>query len=151
MKRTMTIRNLISYFVLGCALAACSGIPPKTVINHIQVLADIDANQNSATALDIVFVYDSNALGLLPKTGPEWFNHKSILINTLATSMDLVSIEIPPGTTVALALPKNYEKAIAVYSFANYVGSAGQPMGNLTPFKNMTIHLTSDTIQYLGN
>jgi type VI secretion system protein len=140
------------FTTIMCALlAACSSSPPKTNVESIQVVAESNANQNTATALDIVFVYDTTAAGMLPKTGPDWFDKKASLVSGLAKSIDVVSLQVPPAMTVEVPLPKKYYKAIGVYSYANYLEAAGQPMGNLTPYKKMTIRLTPDNIVYSGN
>ncbi|HYD80201.1 MAG TPA: hypothetical protein VEC06_10365 [Paucimonas sp.] len=137
------------------ALAACMALSgcgtPKTKISSIEVIADAAANQHSATALDIVFVYDTNSAALLPKTGPEWFEKKDALVAGLAKAIDVVSLEVPPAMTLAAALPDGYAKAIGVYSYANYIAPKGQPMGNLTPFKKITIRLMPETVVYSGD
>lgn len=132
-------------------LAACSSSPPKTAVKSIQVLAEINANRNTATALDVVFVYDAASAGMLPKTGPGWFDKKAALVNGLAKSIDVVPLQVPPAMTVKVPLPEKHSKAIGVYSYANYLEAAGQPMGNLTPYKHITIRLTPDNIVYSGN
>jgi type VI secretion system protein len=138
--------------IIVCVLlSSCSSSPPKTKVEGIQVVAESKANQNTATALDIVFVYDTTAAGMLPKTGPDWFDKKAALVSGLAKSIDVVSLQVPPTMTVEVPLPKKYDKAIGVYSYANYLEAAGQPMGNLTPYKQMTIRLTPDNVIYNGN
>jgi type VI secretion system protein len=141
---------LIPLFVLLSALAGCSSAPPKTAIGSIKIVAETGANQNTATALDIVFVYDTTSASLLPKTGPDWFDKKAALMNGLAKGVDVVSLQIPPAMIVDVPLPKRYDDAIGVYSFANYIDAAGQPVGNLTPYKKMTIRLTPDNVVYSG-
>jgi type VI secretion system protein len=132
------------------ALAGCS-TTPETVIGSIRVVAEQGANQDVATALDIVFVYDTTSAGLLPKSGPDWFDKKASLMAGLATGIDVVSLQVPPLTTVDVPLPKRAKKAIGVYSYANYITAAGQPMGNLTPYKTMTIRLAPDRVTYSGS
>lgn len=147
----MNARTLpISLALLG-ALSACSSNPPATAIRHIEVVAEDGANQAVATAIDIVFVYDTTSVSLLPKSGPEWFDRKAALVASLAKSIDVVSLQVPPVTTVDVALPKRAGKAIGVYSFANYIPAAGQPMANLTPYKTMTIRLTPESVVYSGS
>ncbi|GAB7536918.1 hypothetical protein BGC_31360 [Burkholderia sp. 3C] len=133
-----------------CALlAACSWFGPKTAaVSQIKVVAEISANQNAATQLDVVFVYDSNVLALLPATGPDWFQKKDALLAGLATAIDVVSLQVPPATLATASLPKRHGKAIAVYSYANYLSAAGQPKGNITPYKNVTIWLTPTAVTY---
>lgn len=134
-----------------CSLLSCSSTPPLTKIKSIQISAQINANQNTATAIDLIFVYDSNALLLLPKTGPDWFEKKAALLNGLATNIDVVSLQVPPITLMDVALPARYGKAIAVYSFANYLSVDGQSFGNLTPYKSVQIVLTPTTVLYKGS
>lgn len=146
MNRSLTCSLILMSWLV---LAGCS-TPAPTVITGIKVLADIKANQNAATALDIVFVYDTDSAAMLPRSGPDWFDKKAALVSGLATAIDVVTLQIPPATTVDVPLPERAAKAIGVYSYADYIPAAGQPMGNLTPFKNMTIRLTPDTVVYSG-
>jgi type VI secretion system protein len=132
----------------GALLGACSA--PPTVLTGITVLADTDANNNSPTALDLVFVYDTASASLLPKNGPEWFDKRQALIAGLATAIDVVSLQPVPASSAPVTLPPRYAKAIAVYSYANYIAPAGQPMGNLTPYLSMTIRLSKDSVLYQG-
>ena len=134
---------------LCLALAGC-GAPP-TAINQLQIVAETGANQNTATAIDIVFAYNSTAVGVLPKNGPDWFANKAALMNGLATGVDVVALQLPPAMAVEVALPARHKSAIAVYSYANYIGQGGQTLGNLTPYRGMTINLKPNTVVYTGN
>jgi len=140
---------LISLFVLLSTLVGCS-TASKTAVGSIQVVVENGANQNTTTALDIVFVYDTTSAGLLPKTGPDWFDKKAALLNGLATGIDVVSLQAAPGTIVNVLLPKRHNDAIGVYSFSNYIDAAGLTRGNLTAYKKMTIRLTPDNVVYSG-
>lgn len=140
----------ILLLLLAALLAACSSTP-KTKVKRIDVVAEVNANRNMATAIDIVFVYDEAAAALLPRTGPEWFERKAALVSGLANAIDVVSLQVPPAMKFDVPMPKNRSKAIGVYSYANYVEPAGQPMGNLTPFRDITIGLAPDRINYRAN
>jgi type VI secretion system protein len=133
-----------------CLLTACSLFdgPKTTTLGQVKVVAEINANQNSATELDMVFVYDTTLTALLPKTGPEWFDTKAALMAGMATGVDVVSLQIPPATLADVKLPGRHGKAIGVYVFANYLSTAGQPMSNLTPYKKVIIWLTPTTVTY---
>ncbi|HSC80074.1 MAG TPA: hypothetical protein VLC08_06960 [Chitinolyticbacter sp.] len=125
------------------------GDPLPAEVKSVRVVAEIGANGDNATALDLVFVYDVNALALLPKTGPEWFAQKRALQASLATGIDVVPLEVPPATVIAAApMPRRHGKAIGVYAFPNYVAAAGQAVGKLTPFKRATVRLMPDTVEY---
>ncbi|MFC7300102.1 hypothetical protein [Herminiimonas aquatilis] len=141
---------LISLFVLLSTLVGCS-TSQKTTIGSIQIVAESGANQNTATAIDIVFVYDITSIGLLPTTSREWFNKKTGLINGQATAIEIISLQVPPASIVNVPLPKRYNDAIDVYSYSNFIDTAGQPAGNLTSHKNIIIRLTNNRVLYSGN
>ncbi len=147
-------QSLVIIFI-ACALAGCSsigkllGIEQKTALRQMNVVALAGANQNSATALDVVFIYDSNAKNLLPKSGPEWFTQKNSLLAGLATTVDVVSLQMPPMRIATdVSLPKRHKSALSVYAYANYLSVAGQTPGNLTLFQCVQISLEPDAISY---
>lgn len=148
--------NRVLVLVLVALLAGCTtvkkwvyGDPLPAEVKSVRVVAELGANGDSATALDLVFVYDASALPVLPKTGPEWFAGKRALQANLATAIDVVPLEVPPATVIAAApLPRRHGKAIAVYAYPNYVAAAGQAVGNLTPFKRPTVRLMPDTVEF---
>lgn len=153
MKKRLLLVSLVAAAALlsGCAaVEKLLGIGPHTALRKLQVVAPLGANQNTATAMDVVFVYDSTAQATLPKTGPEWFAAKQALLAGLALSVDVVSLQIPPGSALQeVALPKNYYyKSVAVYSYVNYLSPAGQPLGNLTPFKCALVTLGPSAVAY---
>jgi len=131
-------------------LTACSFFSgPKTAsVSQIKVVAEINANQSSATQLDVVFVYDATAAALLPKTGPEWFDKKAALLAGAADSIDVASLQVPPATIADVRLPGRHSKATGVYVFANYLSPSGQAVSNITPYKSVTIWLTPSGITY---
>jgi type VI secretion system protein len=138
--------------LLACAaLAACSSAPPPTTIGAIEIIAEAGANAGSATDLDLVFVYDVAIAAMLPRTGPDWFLKKDAFLTGLATGIEAVNVQLPQGQRLRLEPSARQRKAIAVYSYANYGPATGQPMGNLTLYKNITIRLLPDRIVYAGN
>ncbi len=136
-------------------LGACSFISyamdykSTTDLKQIKVVAQLDANRNMATAIDVVFVFDKTALAVLPKTGPEWFANKSMLMANWGGALAVLSLEIPPaGPGANKPLPHGYKKAIAVYSYANYLSTKGQAMGNLTSYSCAQVTLSREQINY---
>lgn len=119
---------------------------PLNTITQVRIVAESGANQNTATAIDIVFHYDSATIGMLPKTGPEWFAKKPELINGLNQSIDVVSLLVQPAMTTDVPLPGRHHKAIAVYSYADYISPGGQARCKLTDFHSVTIRLGQDSI-----
>jgi type VI secretion system protein len=121
---------------------------PTTSVSRIRVAAPPGANLDSATALDLVFVYDKNSTAMLPKTGPDWFAQKQSLINGLGQSIDVVSLQVPPATVIdPVKLPKRAGSAAAVYGFANYQSTDGQARIDLTLYHRAVIWLAATQIQ----
>lgn len=146
----------LTLFLLGATLllSACSLralVNNSTQLNTVKIITEVNANQNTATAIDIVFVYDANAENLLPKTSSEWLEKKTAFIQLFATNIDLVSLQVPPATRANVALPDRHSKAIGVYAFVNFLSDDSQVVGNLTPYKTMEILLTPTQVIYKGN
>ncbi len=128
------------------------GNPPRTALNQISISTDIAANSGNATMLDIVFVYDVAAVARLPQTGPAWFQQKRALQNALASSIEVVALEIPAAAPdFQVTFPSRASRAIGVYVLANYLTTDGQTIANLTPWKQAHIHLLPKTINYSSN
>lgn len=135
-----------SIFLSSCSLMKYFSNPNS--LEAIQLVSEVNANQNSATEIDVIFVYEKDALSVLPKTAPEWFSKKAALGLSLATAIDVVSLQVPPATLANIELPKRHKKAIGIYSFVNCLDVSSQAVGNLTPYKKMTIWLTPVNVIY---
>ncbi|UXY17249.1 hypothetical protein N8I74_09645 [Chitiniphilus purpureus] len=123
------------------------GDPPRTEVRALRVLAEVDANGNSATALDVVLVYSANALAMLPRTGPDWFAQKGALLAALGPDIDVVPLQLPPALVVdPVPLPGRYRRAVGVYAFPNYLAPAGQAAINLTAYRRPTLRLRANDI-----
>ncbi|HKQ30730.1 MAG TPA: hypothetical protein VJS66_05545 [Burkholderiales bacterium] len=125
--------------------------PPKTNLASIAVIAEDGANQNSASALDLVFVYDPAVAEFLPKTGPAWFESKASLLSGSPRALDVVSLQIPPSFALdadAISLPKRYKDAIRVMAYANYIAEDGRYPINLTELRRAVIRLKPAAIEY---
>lgn len=141
---------------LACCLGGCAAMkdalfgPPTTKLESLTVIAAPDANRQSATAVDIVFLYDATLAALLPKNGPDWFAQKDDLRITLGRNADILHVSIAPKETSGpLVLPPRAKEARAVFSFANYLAPGGQPVADLTPYRQAEIRLKRDTVLYL--
>jgi type VI secretion system protein len=142
------MRMTASHLALALALAACTSVP-TTRLDSLSVEADPDANAGYATELDIVFVFSTDAVAALPATGPEWFEKRDALQAGLADAVKVVHVQLPPARAASIDLPPGYQKAVGVYSFANYIPAPGQARANLTPYPRITIRLSKDRILYV--
>lgn len=133
---------------VGLGLCACTQLPWRHTL-QIALRATNDANNGTATPVDIVFVYDENLAAWLPKTSTEWFAKKAALMSEHSSVIEIAHVEVPPGTPVqTIRLPARHQEAKAVMAFANYIDSKGQFPANLMSLKCVTITLKHDTVAY---
>lgn len=145
----MRARPFLLLAVAAALLAGCGtlakllpGHAKTASLDTLRVVAQPGANLDSATALDLVFVYDASSAALLPKTGPAWFAQKPALLNGLGRAADVVSLQVPPATVVAsVKLPDRHGKALGVYGFANYLAPGGQAAVDLSRYHAPVIWL----------
>ncbi|MFL6623234.1 MAG: hypothetical protein ACJ8KA_16280 [Sulfurifustis sp.] len=146
-KTVWCILALVVAIVVGACGLLAKG-PPTTRLSAIEVIAEPGANRNSATALDVVFVYDTAVMELLPKTGPAWFQGKAALRTVSPRAFDVVELQLPPAYALKVALPKRSQHALRVMAYANYIAEEGQVALNLTDAKHALIRLKPAAIEY---
>lgn len=152
------MKKMLIALALFSSLSACSLMDSvmfwkkdKIPLNRITVSAEAGANRGSASMLDIVFVYDQAIVAQLPKTGPDWFRQKDALLKMFATSVDVVSLQVPAVTPAFdVKFPERASKAVGVFVLANYASVDGQPIASLTLWQEAKIRLMPDTIEYSG-
>ena len=137
----------LSLSLPGCALGKLLFGPDTTSLRAIQVQGLLDANQNMAATVAVVFVYDATALPLLPNKAADWFNNGKSLSNALGNRIDVTSMEVPPARVLDLPLPARYGDALTVYCYVNYIG-ADQGVTDLTAFKRAQIRLLPTSVEY---
>lgn len=141
----MRFRFFLTLFALIAVVAAQDS---PAALRQVNVSADLDANQGTATALDLVFFYDRAGAAVAPKTAPEWFAQKSAIVSRLGPTVDVVSLQVPPGTVpFQAALPSRHRRAVAIQLYANFITPDGQPALNLTSFRRALVRLQSATIE----
>lgn len=143
-RRLLLVAVLLVLGGCGALAKLLPGHVQTTSLERLRVAAQPGANLDSATALDLVFVYDTTSAALLPKTGPQWFAQKAALQNGLGRAAEVVELQLPPATVIAnVNLPARHGKAVAVYGFANYLASDGQGRIDLTRFHRPVIWLAA--------
>ncbi|MDQ3288631.1 MAG: hypothetical protein M3Q42_10315 [Pseudomonadota bacterium] len=149
-------RNGWVLLIALCVLVGCGSIKsklgigqPHASLRSLSVSADPGANRGNGIQLDIVVVYSSNALAMLPKTGPEWFQQRAALKKALGKEIQVVSVEsVAPDEVFAVDLPRDTrKKGLAVYAFANYVAPEGWPPIALTRYKRAALRLQATSIE----
>lgn len=119
-------------------------------MQQVRIVAEANANGDAATAIDLVFVYDPAVAQALPLSGPDWFARRSALRDGLGNALDVVSLQLPPGTVVEPELPGRHGHAIAVYGYADYRASAGQARMNLTAYTRVELQLGPASVAISG-
>lgn len=153
--RVIPLIRVNRLLLLGCALpllAACSWFgPTKTALRGVTVIAQNGANNASATAIDVVFVYDAATVALLPRSGPDWFARREALLPSFGPKVDAVSVQLPPNQRAEpVPFPARYKKALVVYCYVNFVAPVGQGVADLTGYKRVSITLGPNTVTYDG-
>ncbi|WP_295904756.1 hypothetical protein [uncultured Bdellovibrio sp.] len=150
----MKILLLLSLlFASACTTQVARKTPATTVkaLNDLNIVAEKGANKNTTTSLDIVMIYDPSVTGTLPKTATDWFARKYQLISDIAGRVEIVSLQIPPGTSVPVPLPARIVNASAVYAYVNYPSKPNQPAANLTRYQKATIYLKPEAVALSKN
>ncbi|WP_139203123.1 hypothetical protein [Amphritea atlantica] len=134
--------------VAGCDVVQVEG--QGSQLESLQLVALPEANDQSSTAVDLVFIYSSRAATLLPSDAGEWFAARDALKSILGLQADLVSLEIPPGDFVEeVDLPERHRSAIDVVVYSNYLSQRGQQRVSVSGFHNLQLVLKKDHIEYL--
>lgn len=122
--------------------------PPKTELRSMKIVAFEDANQNMATEVDLVFVYQETLMALMPKKSPDWFRNKRELMLSGAGNLDVVSLEVPPNFVIdPVQLPERSRDAVLVTVYANYRALAGQAAVNLTALEGAVLRLKNKQLE----
>lgn len=125
--------QLVFIVLLALLFAGCSS--PKRLFNalvptgnylswsSVTLVADEDANLNSALAVDVVMLHDEETLGLvqnLPAT--KWFATREDLHKTFPQGLSYQSVELVPGQTLPLDQTMFAQKRqVATLVFANFL------------------------------
>ena len=140
----------VSYLLvlIMLSLNGCSMFSSHTSMKAYEVVSQPQANQDTATALDIVLVYKKELLAQLPDNSPQWFLNRALIEGKFDTQLDIISIEIPPGDLIpATKLKGKQKKAQAVLLYANYIAPKAQQPINVTAFKALQIVLQPAAVQ----
>lgn len=120
--RCVLFKGLCIASFLG--LIACSSTPsPELTITNVSIFAESDANENSATAVDLVLIYDIDLLKSIGQmSASKYFaaSHQMLLDNP--TFLDIWHWELVPGQIVQNFVPSQEKgEMYGAYVFADYL------------------------------
>ena len=156
----MTVRptsSLALTLAFAALLSACATAPatapapaaavPPAKLQMIKYVADPDANQGNALAVDIVYTFSDSVVALLPLNGPDWFAKKPALMQSLGPGIEVISATIAPGTMGGINIPGN-RRFLAAMAYTNHVDPGAHPFGPLGPHRCALIAVKEKSITY---
>lgn len=141
--------------VVGLLLAGCglvgAATSPVFQVEAIQVRSSADANNTSATRVDMVFVYETAVVDMLQSlTAAEWFSRKRQFTLDFPEGIGVLSWEIVPNYALSVdEVPENLlenksgDDAVAAFVFADYL-SPGAHRARLESRRGIRIELGRD-------
>lgn len=98
-------------------------------VDSIFVQSRLDYNAILISGVDIVFVYEQEALDAFPANKSEWFGNKREYLEQYGDSVELVSVFIPQGfDSEMVSLPERRDEALAVYIYGQHDASDVSPV-----------------------
>ena len=145
--------SLIIILTMVLAVCGCSGKSGKKYfwqknnqVKTIGIISSPDANGNSPTAVDLIFIYN-DFLGseLLKLNADQWFETKNEVLLKFYGGVDVLSYEVVPFSEVKdIKLPDKHKDAVDIIIFAQYQSAAGSIPSVLTNYKYPLIRLEKE-------
>ncbi len=120
--RKIILKNF--WLCLAMGLISCSnGTLPELHIESVSIYTEPDTNQNSATAVDLVIIYDEELVKILGQmSAAKYFDASKQLLLDNPTLLDIWHWELVPGQVVQNFTPPQEEgDSYAAFVFANYL------------------------------
>lgn len=132
--------TLLSVVLLVACTVGPLHIGAKNNLQQLSLVALAEANQQTATTVDVVFIYDANLINALPKTGAAWFAKKEAFVNQYSQRIDITTFEMSPLSAINQAsMPKNHSIASVMLIYVNML--VNQPVITL-PSKESCVKIT---------
>ena len=113
----MLIKNITGLFISFALFASCQALAQRS----IAVTMPPDVQLEAAVMIDVVFVYEQTVVDKLPFEQFGWISSRSEMLLRFANALDVVSIEIVPGSMIKeLELPQRVSDAVAVLVYASH-------------------------------
>ena len=140
---------VLGVLVGGCGFTFAGDHATGALLHRVEVAAELGANSNAATPIDLGFVYDAESAAALPTTSEDWFGSRPSMINELCHDVDVVSLEVVPGVVISrVGLPERHRKAVKVVSYVAYAASRSQRSEDLTKRACVRIRLAAEGPRY---
>ena len=150
------IKQTKTFYLLVClvlGLVACGNDQlPELTMQSVSIYTDLDANNNSATAVDLVVIYDQELVKTLGQlSASKYFSSTKQLLLDNPTLLDIWHWELVPGQIVQNFAPEqDTPMAYAAYVFANYL-TDGDHRIKVAPNGIVKVLLQRDDLLNLSN
>ena len=137
----------------AAVLSGCAVLPGFGGRGPVEVTVEAvaDANRDTVTVVDLVFVYDATVARAVPDTAPAWFTRRAELRRSHPQALEIVSLEVAPGERIrAPELPRREQPPVQVLAFAWMVTPAGQGVLDLTEIRRPTIVIGESSLTVGG-
>lgn len=153
-RRRSALRAPMLAGLMLAALAGCGvvgGADPIFRLSEVSLTAAPDANQDFATAVDLVIVFDPTAVQRLQSiTAADWFQQRAQIQRDFPDGIAVKRWEVVPGSTIApWPVPDGWlenaagDTATAGFVFADYL-SPGEHRARLESQSGLRIRLERD-------
>lgn len=90
--------------------------------DRILLYAEIDANQHSASNLNLVFIHDPKLINVISRlSAQQWFSQRRKLSRKYPDSLSIISSQIRPGEKIHLKrFTKRQKQAVMIVVFSSY-------------------------------
>ncbi len=113
------------WLVLASLLVA----PIASAVDSIFVQSTLDYNAILISEIDIVFVYEQEAVAAFPATKSAWFGNKREYLEQHGSNAEVVSVFIPQGfDSEMVSLPERSGEALAVFVYGQHDASGRSPV-----------------------
>ncbi len=144
-------------FSLCAACSTLEDVLPKhsdNRVERIQIVATDDVNQDTAVAVDVVYIFEEALVTqLLKYSARKWFTEKEQFRLQYPSALAIFDYELVPVAQQILipkknkkVFPKAHQKAIKVMLFANYLLDKPTFSADITTFKKPLITLAKSKI-----
>lgn len=150
--------KLFAIVLIGFLLSACSTLPAlpspwaffgKSDLASVKISALTDANDDMATAVDLVLVSDKQLAKELPKNSLVWFEQKETWLDNNPTAITSMLIEVPPKKDIEeIKIPWNLWGYYQVSAYLKYFDKGGQNKLDLTDFEDAYITLSDKKVEF---
>jgi type VI secretion system protein len=145
------IRGYLSLFAVIGLVSCTNDVLPELSVGPVSIYTEPDANQNSATAVDLVIIYNQDLVKTLGQmSAAKYFASSKQLLLDNPTLLEIWHWELVPGQIVEnFTPPQSNGYAYGAYVFFNYL-TPGDHRVKVAPHGAVTIVLMRDDLKNVG-